>query len=62
MAGPIHYRGYVITYDPKPIPFRGCDVDYVHENYDGPEDVDGCGTAASVEDAKAEIDEILEDR
>lgn len=49
------YRGYIITHNPKPIPLRAHDYDYVHDEYDGPDD-DRCGSEASVEECKAAID------
>ncbi len=54
------YRGYNITHWRKPIPIRDYDWDFAHEDYDGAEDSPDCrcGAAASVEDAKAHIDEI----
>ena len=56
VEGAMIYRGYRIAYDPKPIPDRSHDWDWVHVEYDGPEDR-RCGTAASIEAAKREIDE-----
>jgi hypothetical protein len=58
---PIKYHDWVITYNPKPIPFRGHDYDLVHEDYDGP----GDGRAyngSSVEHCKQCIDEWEEDQ
>jgi hypothetical protein len=52
------YRGYVITYDPPAIPIRHWDWQYAHEAYDGPED-GRCGAAASLEDAKQQIDDLV---
>jgi hypothetical protein len=54
------YRGYVIVNDPPPIPSRDHDWQFAHEDYDGPED-NRCGTAPSLEAAKAEIDEQIND-
>lgn len=61
----IRYGNYHIYYDPPPIPIRSCDWHYVHDDYDGaPIFSDGppadhrCGSAASVEDCKREIDEL----
>ena len=56
----MNYRGYSITHRPKPIPVRSHDYDYYPDDYDGPEDGRG-GTAASVEEAKAAIDEAREE-
>lgn len=63
------YRGYRITYDPKPIPDRRWDWDFVHEDYDGAPNYPGdgpgdhrCGNAASVEACRAEIDMLEDDR
>ncbi|MCP4782787.1 MAG: helix-turn-helix domain-containing protein [Fuerstiella sp.] len=50
-----NYRGYSITYNPPPIPTRK--LDYQYACWDG----DHYGAAASMEAAKAEIDEQLED-
>jgi hypothetical protein len=52
-----HYRNYTIEYDPPPIPTRAHDYRYAHDEYDGPGDR-RCGTAASVEAAMRDIDEI----
>ena len=57
MDAEMKYKGYTITHNPKPIPVRSHDYDFVHEDYDGYGDP-RCGTAASVEAAKEEIDEI----
>jgi hypothetical protein len=37
--------GWTITYNPKPIPTRDDDWDYVHDDYDGENGL--CGTAGS---------------
>lgn len=50
------YRNFIISYWCKPIPDRRFDYDYAHADYDGPED-NRCGSAASVEDCKSEIDD-----
>jgi len=52
------YKGYWIKYDPPGIPVRHWDWQYVHEEYDGPED-GRCGAAASLEDAKQQIDDLV---
>ena len=52
------YRGFIISCDPKPIPSRSFDWDYVHEDYDGPGD-HRCGSCASKESAMVEIDEFI---
>lgn len=49
------YRGYTITHNPKPIPLRAFDYDYVHDEYDGPDD-DRCGSEPSVKECKVAID------
>lgn len=49
------YRNYKITYNPKPIPDRRHDWDFVHIDYDGPPD-HRCGTSSSYEQAKRDID------
>ena len=57
------YRNYVISYDTKPIPLRAFDYDFQHEDCDGAPDAGDhrYGQAASMEDAKAVIDEQFED-
>jgi hypothetical protein len=52
-----HYRNYTITTRPKPVPTTAFDVEFVHDDYDGPGDV-RCGVAPSVEAAMAAIDEL----
>ena len=47
-------ENWTITYNPKPIPSRGDDYDFVHKDYDGPEDK-RCGTASSRMDAIEQI-------
>lgn len=54
-SNPVHYRGWRI-YIGEWTPFE-----YVHEDYDGPED-NRCGTAKTVEEAKREIDEYIVDK
>lgn len=57
----VSYRGFEITYQRKPGP--GHDWDFIHPNFaDGP-DTPGwaCGSAATVADAMAMIDEQLDD-
>jgi len=53
----MRYRDYVIEWNPKPIPTRKHDWDFVHDDYDGPGDR-RCGTAASIVAAKVEIDNL----
>jgi hypothetical protein len=48
-----------IEFDPPPMPLRTCDWLWVSEDYDGPGD-DRCGTAASYEDAVAEVEAWVE--
>ena len=54
------YRNYKIEYNPKPIPDRSFDWDYVHEDYDGAPDGgdDRCGAVASFEAAILAINEL----
>jgi hypothetical protein len=59
------YRGYQIYFDPPPIPTRNCDWHFVHDDYDGaPNEPDEgpadhrCGSGSSIEDCKAQIDDI----
>lgn len=49
------YRGFRIDYAPPPIPTRECDWQWVHDDYDGPED-NRCGHAPSLAAAKSDID------
>lgn len=64
MTDKIKYRGvWTIYYDPPPIPVRTCDWHFVHDDYDGAEDAHDHrhGHAASLAEAKAEIDDLDED-
>jgi len=54
------YRGYVIECQPPAIPSRSFDWRFWHEDYDGPED-SRRGVAASLEEAKRDIDEREDD-
>ena len=56
----IEYRDYIIEHDPPPIPDRRHDWNFAHKDYDGPGDP-RIGTAASLEAAKSEIDELIAD-
>ena len=49
------YRGYVISFNAKPIPDRSNDWDWTSEDYDGPDD-NRCGTSASEVNAMNDID------
>lgn len=51
----ITYRGYLITYDPPPIPDRRYDWHFQHEHFCGPGD-NRNGHAASLDDCMCEID------
>jgi hypothetical protein len=53
------YKNYHITYNPKPIPTKNHDWDFVHDEYNGPGD-NRHGSVASVDDAMKEID-LIED-
>lgn len=59
-----HYRGWVIYFDPPPIPIRTLDWTYSHDSFDGAPDANDnrYGYAPSLEQAKRDIDEIEEDR
>lgn len=60
----VQYRGHRIYWDPKPIPESMVGYwSFVSDDYDGARDCsDGrCGDAASVADAKAQIDEQIAD-
>ena len=53
--------GWNITYNPKPIPTRDFDYDFVHENYDYCTETGDnglCGNGKSVEDCLGQIKEI----
>jgi hypothetical protein len=58
------YRGWLISFDPPPIPTRNCDWQFWHDDFDGAPDANDsrCGSAGSLEAAKAEIDEREDDR
>ncbi len=62
-SNPIEYRGYEI-YVADYVPSSRFAWEYGHPDYDGAEDAnDGrCGVAASVEECKAQIDELEDDR
>jgi hypothetical protein len=51
--------GWTITYNPKPIPNREHDYDFVHDNYDGENGL--CGTAKDYLNAIHNIFEIIRD-
>lgn len=53
-----HYRGYVLVYDPPPIPVRNCDWSFIHDAYCWDDDTDRKGYAATYTEAIAEIDAI----
>lgn len=55
------YRNYTISFEPPPIPVRSCDYQFVHNDYDGPEDR-RCGHAASEWECRAMIDDIEDDQ
>lgn len=57
---PPTYRGYHISYDPPPIPYRGFDWHFVHQDYD--EGDNRYGSCASEAECRAEIDEIEDDK
>jgi hypothetical protein len=52
----IKYRDYTIYYDRDPTPLKR-DWSFVHENYDGPEDL-RCGKCSHIETCIMEIDDI----
>jgi hypothetical protein len=54
------YRGFIIRYDPPPIPSRACDYSWEHEDYDGPGDR-RFGYESSEEACKIAIDHFLEE-
>ena len=51
--------GWKITHNPKPIPDRSDDWDFIHDDYDGENGL--CGTAASEEKAWEQIVDIAWD-
>ncbi len=53
-----YYRGYHIQHNPKPVPWRGDDWDFWHEDYGGPGD-DRHGTAGTGAACVQAIDEQL---
>lgn len=55
------YRGYVIEYDPPPVPFRDMDWRWQHDDYDGPGD-DRIGFSSSLAEARQEIDDLEDER
>lgn len=58
----LRYGDWRIFYDPPPIPIRTLDWEFIHDGYDGPETSKVmAGRASSIEDAKAQIDEIEDD-
>ena len=64
----IKYRGYLIEHWPPPIPDRSHDWQWRHEDYDGAPWHHGgppldhrAGTSPSLEQAKADIDEQIEE-
>lgn len=62
MTPHVFHRGYWIAFNPKPVPASlGVDWDWWHDDYDGAPDSndDRCGCAASLEDAKAAIDDQI---
>lgn len=61
-AGELTYRKFTIYYDPPPIPTRAFDYHYYHEDHDGTETDKRCGSAASIEACKAEIDDWYEEQ
>jgi hypothetical protein len=56
----MQYRGYTIKFEPPPIPDWSHDWQYFADGYDGaPDSSDNrSGTAASLEAAKRQIDEL----
>ena len=53
----IEYRGFIITFDPPPIPTRAYDWRWMSDDYDGaPDSTDTrAGRSASLADAKADV-------
>lgn len=61
MSGPHQYRGYVIYFDPPPIPDRSCDWHFYHRDYDGTAEDDRRGDGPSREACEAQINEAIAD-
>ena len=63
MTQTINYRGYRIIFNPPPIPDRSHDWQWSHEEYDGAPDGNDIriGSSPSLEQARTEIDEQIED-
>lgn len=59
----MNYREFTIDYVPKPVPTTAFDWLYAADDYDGAPDSGDrrCGFAGSEEQAKAAIDELLEE-
>ena len=57
------YRGYIITYDPPPIPTRSCDWQFYHEDFDGAPDAFDyrSGFARTAQECRDEIDALISD-
>ncbi len=51
--------GWQIDYNPKPIPDRRFDYDFVHEEYDGENGL--CGSGQSKEDCIEQINELQQE-
>ena len=54
-------QGWSVVFNPKPMPDRRFDYDFVHEDYDYCSDAGSnglCGNAESIEDAVKQIKEI----
>ena len=60
LAGVEIYGDWTIRFDPPPIPIRTMDWTYSHKDYDGENQL--YGYAGSVEECKADIDEIEAER
>ena len=58
-----HYRGYVIWYDPPPVPTDAWNWHYHHDDFDGAEDADDnrYGHCPTKEQCIGEIDDYIED-
>ncbi|KQV83278.1 hypothetical protein [Rhizobium sp. Root1220] len=64
MSERISYRDYWISFNPKPVPAScGVDWDWHHDDFDGAPDGNDnrCGCSASLEAAKADIDEQIDE-
>lgn len=51
-------NGWIVQYNPKPIPIRDFDYDFWHDDHDIGGEIKLCGCAKSIDDAIEQINEI----